>query len=848
MFDGRYRVIGLLGRGGMGEVYRADDLRLGQPVALKFLPSDLGRDPVRLAQFHNEVRTARHVAHPNVCRVYDIGEVDGQPYITMEYVDGEDLSSLLRRIGRLPEDKAVEIARQICAGLAAAHDRGVLHRDLKPANVMLDGSGKVRIMDFSLGAVGDVTDVRAGTPAYMAPEQLAGREVSVRSDIYALGLVLYELFTGKRTFDVKTLDELLIRHRSGEITSPTAIVTALDPSIERAIMRCLDPDPQRRPASALAVAAALPGGDPLAAALAAGETPSPEMVAAAGGEDAALGVGPGVVLLGALVLLLFGFAAAQDRTTILARVPIEKSRPVLVDRAEELKRSFGYTDVPVDAASGYAYEDAYLAWAARHGGSQNHWAQLSTGIPPALHFWYRTSPNLLVPINPNQPVTDTDPPIIVAGMTRVDLDLRGRLLRFRGMPDVDHSPMPAAPVNWDPFFQAAGLDRSRFSDAKTAVMPRSDVDEWRAWEGTVAEFPAAPLHVEASSYHGRATMFYVTGPWALGEATPQSRPAPALQFVGIAIVVAVPIGAAWIARRNVRSGRGDLRGAFRIWAFAFSVAMASWIISPTHVAGLEEVDRLFASWGSMLFWSLTLFVVYLALEPYVRRTWPGSLITWSRLLGGRLRDPLVGRDLLIGTVAGLVVALVGGLFILLPALLGWPQPALGRTALSPLLGLREVLASIIGQPFNAMLNGLIVMLLIALIRRAFSGLAAKFSGLAARIVGSDVTLAIVSIAVVTVVVKRNSLDPIYPWLDVWFTVTVLIVFFLIALRFGLFALTVAFLIGNFAGDAPLTLDGAKLYAGPGWFVMAVIVSIGALGFWMARQGNAQPPYGVKTRT
>src|SRR6187401_3383371 len=240
IFQQRYRVIGLLGRGGMGEVYRADDLRLGQPVALKFLPAGLKQDPQRLAQFHNEARTARQVSHPNVCRVYDIGEADGLLFLTMEYVDGEDLSSLLRRIGRLPEDKAIEIARQICAGLAAAHERGVVHRDLKPANIMLDGTGKVRIMDFSLAAVGEVKDIRAGTPAYMAPEQLSGQEVTVRSDIYALGLVLYEIFTGRRAFEAKTLKELIDQHQSGTITAPTAIVKSLDPAIETAIVRCLD--------------------------------------------------------------------------------------------------------------------------------------------------------------------------------------------------------------------------------------------------------------------------------------------------------------------------------------------------------------------------------------------------------------------------------------------------------------------------------------------------------------------------------------------------------------------------------------------------------------------------------
>jgi serine/threonine-protein kinase len=153
----------------MGEVYRAEDLKLGQIVAIKFLPASLSKDAGALARFHSEVRIARQVSHPNVCRVFDIGDADGVPFLTMEYVDGEDLASLVRRIGRLPSDKAIEIARQVCAGLAAAHERGVIHRDLKPANLMLDGTGKIRITDFGLAAIAaslDGADVRAGTPAY----------------------------------------------------------------------------------------------------------------------------------------------------------------------------------------------------------------------------------------------------------------------------------------------------------------------------------------------------------------------------------------------------------------------------------------------------------------------------------------------------------------------------------------------------------------------------------------------------------------------------------------------------------------------------------------------------------
>src|SRR5688572_26482314 len=172
MLDRRYRIVAPLGRGGMGEVYRAEDLKLGHPVALKFLSADVESDPARRELLLDEVRVARQVSHPHVCRVWDVGEADGLTFIAMEFVDGENLDSLLRRIGRLPEDRAVRVARELCAGLAAVHDQGLLHRDLKPANVMIDGRGRVRLTDFGLAALAGTVGgaaVRHGTPAYMAP-------------------------------------------------------------------------------------------------------------------------------------------------------------------------------------------------------------------------------------------------------------------------------------------------------------------------------------------------------------------------------------------------------------------------------------------------------------------------------------------------------------------------------------------------------------------------------------------------------------------------------------------------------------------------------------------------------
>src|SRR5512139_1027796 len=249
----RYRVVGLLGRGGMGEVYRADDLELGQSVALKFLPERVARNAADLARLRAEVRTARQVAHPNVCRTYDIAEAEGQVFLVMEYIDGEDLASVLRRLGRPSPDKALEIARQLCLGLGAAHENGVLHRDLKPANIMIDGRGRVRITDFGLAGTAEEIAAEgavAGTPAYMAPEQHRTGATSPQSDIFSLGLVLYEVFTGKRAADVAAPPDPLRSGSDSSVRTPSSLVAGIDPAVERVILRCLERDPARRPQSA----------------------------------------------------------------------------------------------------------------------------------------------------------------------------------------------------------------------------------------------------------------------------------------------------------------------------------------------------------------------------------------------------------------------------------------------------------------------------------------------------------------------------------------------------------------------------------------------------------------------
>ena len=240
---GRYEILGLLGMGGMGAVYRAHDRELGEVVALKMLRPELGFDPDALAQFRKEVRLARRVTHRNVGRTYDLGEADGHRFLTMELVSGESLSDLLDRERVLPAARTMQIAADICEGLAAAHAAGVIHRDLKPANVMLAHDGRIVVMDFGIAsAVGESEESwmrTAGTPAYMAPEQVqALDDVDGSVDQYALGTMMYEMLTGALPFEGHTLAAVAAR-LSTPPPDPRLRAPGLPDALADVVMRCL---------------------------------------------------------------------------------------------------------------------------------------------------------------------------------------------------------------------------------------------------------------------------------------------------------------------------------------------------------------------------------------------------------------------------------------------------------------------------------------------------------------------------------------------------------------------------------------------------------------------------------
>jgi serine/threonine-protein kinase len=812
----------------MGEVYRADDLKLEQPVALKFLPPALEGDADRLERLYGEVRMARQVSHPAVCRVWDVGEAEGRHFLSMEFVDGENLASLLRRIGRLPQAKALDIARQVAAGLAAAHEKGVLHRDLKPANVMLDGQGKVRLTDFGLAGLADSigkADIRSGTPSYMSPEQLAGREVTARSDIYSLGLLVYELVTGRRAFEGKGLAELSRKHLDERPIEPSAIVPDLDPPVERAILACLEKDPRRRPPSALVVSAMLSGRDPLEAAIEAGETPSPELVAAAGETE---GLRPRVAWACLLVVALGALLvpAVQDRRHPLAWVPAEKGPEALEDRARDLVARVAPGVAAADRAAGFSLDSDLVLWTQERDRSPRRWEPLATGDPPLFSFWYRQSPRPLAPASMSGVAGWNDPPVQVTDMAGAEYDLQGRLLSFyRVPPQRERESGPAPAPEWGPLLEEARLDASKLRPVEPRWTPPLFCDTRAAWEGAWPKRPEIALRVEAAAYRGRPVWFEVVNPWTR-PGREQAFPVTAAQrgaqaFYVVTLVLLAATGGI-LAYRNTRLGRGDRRGAFRLALGLTALAAAAWALRAHHAADpAGEIVAAARGAGLAVLVAAMLWLFYLALEPYVRRLRPWTLVSWARLLDGGWRDAVVGRDVLIGMAGGTALALLSLLARALVVWLGRPAPPPEPMWIDALLSTRMLLSLVVGLPVNATLVGLALLLLFLVLR-----LVTRRDDLAgALVVAFWVSPDLVG-------AKENA------WLMLPLAVLVWGSFVAAMLRFGLLAAITAVLTANLLLAPPL------LYAPGSWtgaatpVVLPLVLLLAALAFRSAVGGHS----------
>ena len=685
IFASRYRIVSLLGRGAMGEVYRADDLRLAQVVALKLMSEAMARRGDGLERLTSEVRLARTIVHPNVCRVYDIGHAEGWHYLSMEYVDGETLASLLRRIGQPPPTKALAMARQLCAGVAAAHDRGVLHRDLKPSNIMVDGRGQIRILDFGL-AVAAADDVRevAGTPAYMPPEQLAGDQLTVRSDVYSLGRVLLEM-----------------------------LPPGIDPQISSIVQACVARDPARRPDYAYAILALLPRGD--SRALIEGGIPTPAMVAATSTVGA---LRPSIAWL-----LLTGMIVASVGVAWRAHVfnvsPSQVPKPpqVLAERAREILRR--------DASASAAVDRAYW-WSAVPGSA-------------LIRFTYRESPVFLVPSNIFRSVTINDPPADSEGMKTVTLTADG------------------VPSSVDP------APRAVFSSGRSSV--------------------------------GDA-VFWI---WIL------------IGFIAASI----------LARRNLRAGEGDRGGARKLAVFVALSGILYSALRAHHVPSLaDELAWLLSVTGWAVVWGGFSWLAYISFEPYLRRWWPTTLVSWTRLLEGRMRDPLVGRDLLVGALAGL---LHSAIVLIQFEVSGRSAPAMH---LEPALDALQSSASFASIALFTVLNGLQFTL-------------AGIAGLVLlRLITRRTWIAITLLVAFTIPLFEAWASP----MGAFFGVALSLFALAVLLRVGVLANATMVIVGFAMKSLPLTLDTNAWYFGQSLIVLLFITAMAIYGFLVALGGR--PAFGV----
>ncbi|MEW6364196.1 MAG: serine/threonine-protein kinase [Acidobacteriota bacterium] len=705
LLAGRYRIISRLGSGAMGDVYRAEDQRLDQIVALKFLPARVASDPRHMSRVRDEVKVARRVSHPHVCRVHDLGESERGPFLSMEHIDGEDLASLLRRVGRLPEEKAIELGRQVCAGLAAAHAAGVLHRDLKPANVMLDLQGRAHITDFGIAIVRDDAgrpmDI-AGTPAYMAPEQLAGKVPSEQSDLYSFGVLLYELVTGKCPFVADSLDDLRRQQLRGAPAPPSMLVSGVGPRLDAVIAKCLSVDPHERPSSAVAVLSELMGGDEMGAALSAGQTPSPRAVANAVVTGALKPAFAWACFAASLLCILFWFTFGK-RLSLVERASLTSHPEVLTARVHEILDQLGNRAQGLIIDRGFEYDEQAIETMTRRSNPE------PKAIP--IRFWYRQGRQPSLGIDCRNLIGSDSPPL-QPGELVVVLDPAGRLMRF------SHNPGPgpeshgaSAPDDvWPVFFRFAGLEIPQFRETKPKVFPPVYADTVSAWD--VVRSGESPVsRVEAASVIGSPVYFEVFHSWRKVSLPPSAG----LWSVGALSKAAydlITLTAALLAWLNLRGGRADRRGAMRIASCVFVLYIVAWLCGAHHVpVMIRELSMLArgVAWGLLM--ASWIWLYYLALEPYVRRYSPASLVSWSRLVMGRATDPMVARDILLGMTATWLT-FVPVTITLLGAQSG--SVLAFERSLQPLLGTRFFVAGVADAVADAVYLGLMFLLLLLL--------------------------------------------------------------------------------------------------------------------------------------
>ena len=423
-------------------------------------------------------------------------------------------------------------------------------------------------------------------------------------------------------------------------------------------------------------------------------------------------------------------------------------------------------------------------------------------------------------------VTETDPPLTLPGMTSLTVDTHGRLMTFIAIPPRQKSSATSTPVDWSKFFESAGGDFEGLRPVQPRWSAPVDTDEKLAWEGTFRGDPKTPIRIEAASYDGKPVWFRILGPWAspkpeLGMSAVQrvNRAFFSLLFPGL-IVVAI-----FLARRNLLRGRGDRRTAMRLALFVFAVGMTGFIFRIDHVSDPgEEWDLLDRALAFSVYPAAQAWLLYLALEPYVRRRWPHTLISWTRLFAGRFRDPMIGRDLLVALIAGPAVLTLKFMTVHAPSWFGQPKLPPLSSWVTPLVATRNLVFAACSHAVNSIFIGLIVLFLFLVAYMVF-----RRKWAAMLLLG----------VVATFGVGAPAFGPAYE-IPAGAIMAAIIVFVLV--RFGLLAFVLTTFLTAFLEAVPITLDPEAWYFGRSLAVLLVLFAVAIYGFWSSL--GDKPAFGV----
>jgi hypothetical protein len=525
--------------------------------------------------------------------------------------------------------------------------------------------------------------------------------------------------------------------------------------------------------------------------------------------------------LGLLGAALVGMSLVAGPKRLFARLPQVRSPDVLEDRATDFLKSVADLDRPADSARGFLVDDEYFRWASEKDSSPRRWDSLRTGEPWTASFWYRQSPRPLTPRS-DATVRWWDPESTVAGMAGVKLDLAGRLLSFYVLPpQLEKTSVAATEPDWAPFFVAARLDPARFARVAPRWTPPFYCDLRAAWDGVFPERPEIALHIEATAYQGRAISFQLITPWTRPDRDEAWKATPTQEannvITSVLLVVLLLVGG-WLARRNLALGRGDRRGAARLALSLFVLCVVVFVLEAHLVAARgEEMQLMAREAGSALLFAGIMWMFYLALEPYVRRFWPATLISWTRLLASGPRDPLVGRDILLGIGWGAAVAvlfLISGL--VLHGRVPEVRPVSGN--LQALLSVRGAAAGILSLWFNALVLAMGSLLLMLLLK-----LMLKRERLAAWAL----------IAILTLIQSLGFGEQASVWVGVPLSFLIMGSFVWLLRSCGLFGCVVGVVAANLLLDFPLGFDFGGWAGGSRALVVAFAAASAVFAFRMA---------------